>query len=530
MRRLSWTNLLRTTLLAAGISLGAGAMLAPSILQSTLVAAEDSPKKPTTKPGADVPDVDALIKSAVGEALKDAGLEGKKPAKAAAKVTATDKDAVSVPVPENAKKVSKSSNSQMQIEFPAGKGVAAAEIIREQLLAAEWESDDSEPLRKPAGSLTFEKAGKTLVLTYVDPGFGDAKVILMGGGGLKLEQGEVDPKAKVPAAGSRPKPEPKPAPKPDNTPVAANANSGTFVIRGKTYKLEHVMAYESKNGDEERITILASDLKIPVDEVSKNLREKDRSDLSLFIQQSNIRFDFSRTGKPIACRGMGDNYQFGGFGKLTGELKLDAGRARGQVTFTTTKDDERILEFKSNCELTFDVVVGADPVQKAAAAPAGPDKPKTGTTKLPADAKKLETSGTLQVNDKPVKLGNVVAYELMISGKKATAINFTDKPIPLPKLKAQLAKDGSDMGLFDFDSQAKLEFNQEGKLNVIFVAHDNNSFPIFGSNAISDVVIEDGRARGTVKLGEPKKFAGKSYSVDLTFDVEVLKLPATNEK
>ena len=87
------------------------------------------------------------------------------------------------------------------------------------------------------------------------------------------------------------------------------------------------------------------------------------------------------------------------------------------------------------------------------------------------------------------------------------------------------------MGLFDFDSQAKLELDQKGEISVILVAHDNDSFPIIGgSNVISDVIIEDSRARGTVKLGEPKKFSGKSYSLDLTFDVEVLKLPTTNKK
>ena len=46
------------------------------------------------------------------------------------------------------------------------------------------------------------------------------------------------------------------------------------------------------------------------------------------------------------------------------------------------------------------------------------------------------------------------------------------------------AKDGSDLGLFDFDSQAKLEIDKEDNISVILVAHDNDSFPIIGGSNV----------------------------------------------
>lgn len=58
--------------------------------------------------------------------------------------------------------------------------------------------------------------------------------------------------------------------------------------------------------------------------------------------------------------------------------------------------------------------------------------------------------------------------------------------------------------------------------------HDGASL---NSNAdlVGEAVVEDGRARGTVKLGKPSEFFGKTFSFDLTFDVNVLPLPASNK-
>lgn len=444
MRRLTWTSLLRTTLLAAGISLGAGVVLAPSILQSTLFAAEDSAKKPTTKPGAGVPDVDALIKSAVGDALKDAGLDGKKPAKGAAE-----------------------------------KGA---------------EADRLKELQKKLGS-RLPKSNDDKDAPFVGP------------------------------------PRPEKAKKGiDKLPKLTSA--AKVIVNGETIALPHVLAYETVSAGQWVTRIYATDKPIKQESWIERLRQPgENRDFDLHASPF-LLLELDDKDRPDAINFAVQKFQTSaGRRNFKGDAIVEDGRARGSIQ---TKEPVEFGGRTITAEITFDVPLltrDSQPTKQLTDATkletSEPDKPKKDIAKLP----KLENSGKLLVNNKPVKLGNVVAYELMVSGKKTTAINFTDKPIPLPKLKAQLAKDGSDMGLFDFDSQAKLEFDQKGELTVILVAHDNKSFPIIGnSDVISDVVIEDGRARGTLKFGEPWKFAGTKYLLDLTFDVEVLKLPATIEK
>jgi hypothetical protein len=41
-----------------------------------------------------------------------------------------------------------------------------------------------------------------------------------------------------------------------------------------------------------------------------------------------------------------------------------------------------------------------------------------------------------------------------------------------------------------------------------------------------DATVADGRVRGTTKLSEPGEFFGKKYDFHVSFDVEVIPLPA----
>ena len=136
----------------------------------------------------------------------------------------------------------------------------------------------------------------------------------------------------------------------------------------------------------------------------------------------------------------------------------------------------------------------------------------------------MENSGKLLVNDKPVKLGSVVAYQVKVFDDVRTAILFTEKPINMEKLKASLKKEGNDSGLFEFQSQVKVEINKDDQPSMMSLWHDNASLNS-NSDLVGEVIVEDGRARGTVKLGKPSEFIGKTFGFEITFDVEVLPLP-----
>ncbi len=217
-----------------------------------------------------------------------------------------------------------------------------------------------------------------------------------------------------------------------------------------------------------------------------------------------IRLELDDQVNPLSISLLAKDLPTGSSGSgLTGEAIVENGRVRG--TFKMTKPNVLVGK-KVSGEITFDVPVVT-----------GDSQPE----KLLANTKKLESSGKLLVSTKTLKLDNVVAYEYLSFGMKMTAISFIEKRIDLQKLRAQLAKDG-EPSLNGFGSQVKLEIDDEDQITGISVEHQNTSFPILDNIELGDLIIEDGRARGTFKL-ENKEIDGAKYSIDLTFDVEVLK-------
>ena len=588
MRRLTWRILLRSALLATGVSIGLGTIAGQPLLRSMAVAAEEdtkpTAKKPTAKPGDGIPDVDALIKDAVGDALKDAGLDGKKPAKAAAKGNAADalrlkglpipkvgRDA-SADDPARPEKPKKGIDKLPKLTSGAkvivnGETIALPHVLAyEAVSAGEWvtrivatdkpikQETLIEQLQSPGKNRDFDIPSPFLRLELNHNDRPDAINFAVqkfqtsaGRRNFKGEaivedgrvRGSIETKDAVVFGGrtitaeitfdvplltrdSKPGKQLSDVPKPEA--------SGKLLVNGKPITLSNVVAYEVKDSGEIRTAISFTETPLDLAKLKAALADDGR-DNNVFESKSQVKILIDKDDSLSSMFVSHDDTGFGSNSGLIGDAVVKDGRARGTVKLGEKKDSSSGITY--SFVLTFDIEVlklpTKDEEDKSAKGTAkekvAPDQPKKGLAKLP----KLESSGKLLVNDKPVMLGNVVAYELMVSGKKKTAINFTDKPIPLPKLKAQLAKDGSDMALFDFDSQVKIEIEMGDKIEVIFVAHDNNSFPIIGgSNVISDLIIEDGRARGTVTLEEPKNFSGKKYSIDLTFDVEVLKLPAKN--
>ena len=504
--------------------------------------------KPASKPSKkaadsdddDFPDVNALIKEAVGDALKDSGLSGKKPAKGAAK----DKDAVSIPIPEGAKKVTQTGGNVLQIKWPAGKGKASAEALRDQLLATGWEANDDDKLEKTSGNMSFLKDGKQLNLTYVDAGVGEVTMMLIGIG-VKVSEAKADPGAKVPVASSKPKSKQmaddddapsteslkalkkkigrKPAKTNDDgdSPVALPARpekpkrdiakldklptEAKLAANGEDISLKNIVAYEIVDNGRWVTRILATETPIKqsalIDVLKKNGGDDELRSSSprLFVE-----LDDQDNPNSMSYAGNGSLGSTGSSG-MTGEAIVEEGRARG--TFKAKKESE-FFGKKIIGEISFDVPVLTRDSQ--------PEKRLT-------DAKKLETAGNLVVNNKTMKLANFVAYQVKGTYGNETVILFSDKPINTAKLKEALAKDGTDSGYFDFSSQVKVTIDKNDKFSFLNLYADGASINQ-NTGLVGDAIVEDGRARGTVKLGEEIDFAGKKINFDLTFDLDVIPL------
>jgi len=473
-------------------------------------------------------DADQEVDDAVKEALK--GIGG-----------GAGKDDVSVPIPESATKVNQTGPNVLQIRFPAGKGEAAATVIRDQLLATDWEAGKGGKLSKMSGNLTFTRAGKTLTLNYVDTGFTEVNVMLIGIG-IKLQPGKVDPDAKpknTPAGTPEPAPTVKPDPrvkaalkktmKTDDGSTALTLpervekpkrgigkleklpNEAKIVADDEPLSLANIVAFEAVSGDRWVTRVIATASPIKQAAIIEQLKKTGDYDASS-IGSPYARLELDDQDRPnsmslAANKSLGST---GGSG-LKGEAVVEDGRARGTFAMTEPKEffDHTIIG-----EISFDV-----PVLTRDSEPA----------KRLTDAEKLENSGKLLINDKPVRLPSVVAYEVMVSDVKQTAVLFSEKPINMARLKESLAKDGTDDGLFEFQSQVKVTINREDRPSMMNLYADGASLNS-NSGMVGEVVVEDGRARGTVKLDKPSEFFGKTFSFEVTFDVDVILLPETTKE
>lgn len=202
------------------------------------------------------------------------------------------------------------------------------------------------------------------------------------------------------------------------------------------------------------------------------------------------------------------NGSLGSGKKVTGEAIVEEGRARG--TFKANEESEFFGKTIIG-EISFDVPVltrDSQPVKQL------------------ADAKKLETTGKVVVDNKTTQLGHFVAYEVRWNSEVRTTILFSEKPINVAKLKESLAKNGTDDGLIDFSSQVKVTIDKEDRPAFLNLYADGVSLSQ-NTNLVGDMIVEDNRARGTVKFDKPVDFFKKTINFDLTFDLEVLPLPAT---
>src|SRR5262249_32917490 len=141
------------------------------------------------------------------------------------------------------------------------------------------------------------------------------------------------------------------------------------------------------------------------------------------------------------------------------------------------------------------------------------------------DAPKLANSGTLKIGDATYRLPSVVAYAMEQFDKPMTTVVISEKPLNLAKLKASLAQKSADE-FFEFTPQVKLLIDAEDNISSMQLWADNTSISGNGDLA-GDIVIEDGRARGTARLTKPGEFFDKQYTFEVSFDVNLLGKPAS---
>ncbi|WP_182865071.1 hypothetical protein [Stieleria mannarensis] len=283
-------------------------------------------------------------------------------------------------------------------------------------------------------------------------------------------------------------------------------NKGTIVMDGTTYELPHVIAYEVFQYDEWSTKIVATQKAIKQDPLVARLRKtgSDEDDdggpswpqphLLVVIGENDQPRRLSLQAGGTPGHGSGD--------ELVGTALVEDGRARGTVAL---KEPGDFFDKVYTAEISFDVPVltrDSTPVKQLAGAP------------------KLPNFGKLTLGGRTYNLSNVVAYPVMFFDDPMTAIVFSERPLNMNKLTAALGRPAAD-DYFEFTPQIKLLVDAEDNVSSVSIWADNNSI---GSNSDLDdaIVIEDGRARGTVRMSKPAEFLDSTYSFEVSVDVSVL--------
>lgn len=299
--------------------------------------------------------------------------------------------------------------------------------------------------------------------------------------------------------------------KPTKKPLASiepQKNAGLFWRDGNETPLSQVVAFEMTRSGRRITQIVLSSKPVKQSALIEYLQKGDASEHFEF-PKPHVALELDDSDRLNSMQLAVESASLGTSGSsVVGEAVVNEGRARGAFRM---KEDKELFGAKFRAEVSFDVALLTKD-----------SKPEARLTNAP----RLETSGKLLAADQEIKLSNVVAFETKVFEEKRTAVLFTEKPINIQKLKAALAKSGSDSGFFEFQSQVKVEFDKTDR-PVGYGMWSNNDSLSSNADLVGDVIVEGGRARGTVKLSKPAEFFKKQYSFELTFDVDVISL--TNE-
>jgi hypothetical protein len=125
------------------------------------------------------------------------------------------------------------------------------------------------------------------------------------------------------------------------------------------------------------------------------------------------------------------------------------------------------------------------------------------------------------------KLPCVIAYEVCENGRWSTKILATQKPVKQQSLLANLKKTGTDKNTEETpptwpQPYLQVVLDEDDRPRQLDLQADKTPGNGSGDELAGDALVEDGRARGTVKLKEPGSFFDKVYTAEISFDVPVL--------
>ncbi|HVJ87042.1 MAG TPA: hypothetical protein VM452_15415 [Caulifigura sp.] len=273
---------------------------------------------------------------------------------------------------------------------------------------------------------------------------------------------------------------------------------GTLFLGGKTVPLKYVVAYESRESDETRVSLVFSDRRIPVAEIKKELDAHDGSDRTLLLSQPYLRLVF-KDGKPASVNGAANNTSFGTGGEYEGSVTITNGIATGHAKLEKTEPGP----FQRAFDLKFNVPFGLTAGAAKPAPSATPPKPSV--------------TGTFKGNGKAAKLSYVSARPgEPFADKPSILLVFSEKDHtkdPKPDFNASFGKYGSAL---------IINLHDDGSIfgcQVAHSAHQKGAFSSVGAIHTEEFDVTENSVAGKITTGGEQTFFSQTWDVDITFAV-----------
>lgn len=471
-----------------------------------------------------------------------------------------EKIKLEVPLPPGAKGVDQSSPTVFEFQVAKDQGPATLEGLRKHFLAAGWTEEGESTLEKHHGNVELRKGDEELDFSYITTGFTPTEIRVSSSHKFAL-QPKPSTAADEPAKTAK-KPGLKDIPgipdlpegvelpdMPDVAELIKSVEEATgkkpAPVKGSAEKIKAAKSKPSTGGSTN-----VADLPMPADagvEYSKITKMIDVQSPSDVETVANYFVD------ALTERGW-EKTSPGVVSAKTGILKFSQGEAN-LTLFLHDRDEGTDVKMVTK-GMSWDIVPRTKTVARKKApakrsvasspdAPGDepsstnePDEPKPAAAfqvvaQKVSVAEQKQTGANLYVDNKTYKLEYGVAFQALQYDKPSTEVLLSVKPIAADKIAPLInqGKDGADV--LRFDPQIKLRFDENGKLDYLFLYADGLSVNLGGPGpdvVTAEMTVADGRVRGKALMVKPGALFKQQYRFEAAFDCKLAtaKADATN--
>ena len=288
----------------------------------------------------------------------------------------------------------------------------------------------------------------------------------------------------------------------------ATVGEGTVMVKGKTYPLKNVAAYETTVDGEDGIAVVLSGPTISSEKINEARKSEKKGEPSDF-RRPYVKLEFTKAGEFKGWGAATGDVSLGRRrGAATGEIKLQDGRAIGKAN----QANETEGMFPSGLDVRFDV-----PVLRAGESLPPSKKPG------PAANVKPTVTGVFKGNGKDAKLAYVSAHwREPFSDKPSMVLVFTEKDHSKDK------KPDFNAGFGKFGSALIVSLHEDGDIFGCEVAHSalkHSNFSSIGKINTNDFEYADGQVKGELTTDGPADVFGETWEVNVKFVAPLGEIP-----